>query len=205
MHNAAGVVVAKLNDGAGQIGGVSGGTALVFDDINLRAAGRELEDGIGKAFSADAEEPGGAHDAAIRENLEDLHFRVGFGSAIDTAGRAWVIGFVRSRTQPIEYIVRAQKQQPRPAFFGGLRDIHCTLAIHRKRQFAIAFAAVDIGVGSRQDDPIGTGALDRSYYLVRITNVRIFRTERGNLILLPLSHQRFAEQASSAENDNAHS
>ena len=205
MQDTAGVVVAKLNNGAGEIGGVSRGAALVFNDIDLLPVCRKFEDGIRETFSADAKEPGGAHDAATGENLEDLHFRIGFGPAIYAARRARVIGLVRCRTQPIKYIIRAQKQQPRPVFLGGSRDIHCTLAIHSERQFTIAFAAVDIGVRSREDDPVRTGTPDRSGYLVGITDVRTFRAECGNLILLPLLHQRLAEHAGSAENGNAHS
>ena len=84
------------------------------------------------------------------------------------------------------------------------RHVDRSAAVHVESQVAIAFAAIHIGVSRRQDDPIGASALDQSRYLLLIPDVAIRGSESGDLVILPLAHQRFAQQAGGAEDSDSH-
>ena len=72
------------------------------------------------------------------------------------------------------------------------RHICRAIAIHGERQLAIGFASIYIGIGGSEHDPVRAGAFHRVSDLLRISNVRIFRTQSGHLIFFPLAHERFA-------------
>ena len=61
----------QLNDRSGKIYGVRWTAALVVDHVDSGTGGRKFDDGVGKALSAYAEQPGCSYDAAIAILMEE--------------------------------------------------------------------------------------------------------------------------------------
>ena len=136
--------------------------------------------------------------------------------AVDTAWGANIIGFVRACLGTVKNIIRAHKQQTRARLLRRLRYIRRAPAVDRESHVGVGLAAVHIGVGRCQHDPVGPAALDQSRDLPRITNVGILRAEGLHLIFRliffriffrisgPCPRQRLAQQTRSAKNGDLH-
>jgi hypothetical protein len=102
-----------------------------------------------------------------------------------------MVSLVGKATLAIEYIIRAEEQQPGAILFRRARDARCALTVYVKRQFPIGLAAIHVSVGCGEHNPLWLGLLNCARDLLRVANVGILRAQTGDLIMRPLTHEFF--------------
>src|SRR5208282_4746795 len=202
--NSAGVLPAQLWDRTRKVYHVGRRSTLIVDHIQCGAACRELQNRIGETLAADSKEPRCSHDAAIPHQLEQFDLCLRLAASVYALRVARIVNLIRCALFSIKYVVGTQEEKPRSDFLRRRSHIHGTVAVHRKRQILIALAAVHNGVSSGQHDPVWMCFPNHSSHAIRISDIRILRTESCNRISTPFVHERLAEQAGRTKDGDSH-
>ena len=84
----------------------------------------------------------------------------------------------------IKDIVRADEKQAGTELLCCTRNVDRSLAIYFESQVAIGFAAIDIGVGSGENNPVRMGTLNQAQYLAFVSDISIRGAESCDVIEL---------------------
>src|SRR4051812_19210785 len=87
---------------------------------------------------------------------------------------------------------------------GSTRDVHRSVTIHCKGEVAIGFTSIHVGVGSRQDDPFGSGCLHHFPNSRGVAQVGVGRGRTSELLTIELTHQGLPQQSRGPEDSHAH-
>jgi hypothetical protein len=151
MNNSPGSEPNQMNEGPGQIAVPGGTSALVVDYGQAFPLLRQSQNGVGKASSHSAEQPGSPHNATLRKYLPDSLFRLSFGMSIGIDWRNSVFGRVWSILGTVKDVVGAEENKPRPGVTRGQGNIHRAQAVHFMCAPGIFLAAVYVSVRRGQN------------------------------------------------------
>src|SRR2546423_10496029 len=87
---------------------------------------------------------------------------------------------------------------------GCSRHVKRSAAVHIKGLLRISLTSVYVCVCGSEYDPIRLSVLDNIRNPLRIPNVGVSGVQPADVIIGPFAHERFAEQASCAEDRNSH-
>src|SRR5579863_4648985 len=118
-----------------------------------------------------SEEPGGPADAPSRVIFLQRRFAGGFGSSIDVERGDRVRGFVGPGTFSIEYVIGADHEDPGAGVVCRAGDIFDAGGIYSEGSLRNFFAAVDVGVRSGENNPVGANFINQLFNLGKITQV----------------------------------